>query len=265
MRVGLTARLSNRAIRFRIRAFKARFRDQKLEFDTIMRHLTSRDVACDIGANKGSFTYWLSRWCRHGRVFAFEPQLTLADQLSDVCRAMHLHNVKVEALAAYSHSGQKELFVPKAHQPGASLSRISVEGTDHDAVLVPVVSLDEYFFDQGHLGKDQRVRLLKIDAEGAELEMLRGAEKIIWRYAPLLVFECENRHLENGSVLDVFSYLEGRGYSGSFILRDRLLPISQFDAAIHQRQDGKWFWKDPGYCNNFIFRKASERLIRDGG
>jgi hypothetical protein len=35
------------------------------------------------------------------------------------------------------------------------------------------------------------------------------------------------------------------------------LPISQFDAAVHQRQDGEWFWKSKDYCNNFIFRKTA--------
>ena len=43
------------SISFRIRALKARLRDQKAEFDTIRRHLRPSDIACDIGANKGSF------------------------------------------------------------------------------------------------------------------------------------------------------------------------------------------------------------------
>jgi hypothetical protein len=38
------------------------------------------------------------------------------------------------------------------------------------------------------------------------------------------------------------------------------LPISEFDAAVHQRQDGEWFWKAEDYCNNFVFRKPPDRL-----
>jgi hypothetical protein len=79
------------------------------------------------------------------------------------------------------------------------------------------------------------------------------------QYAPLLVFECENRHLAPGNVQDVFSYLEGLGYEGSFVWRNKVLPISRFDAAVHQRQDGEWFWKGRDYCNNFIFRKPLHR------
>jgi hypothetical protein len=54
---------------------------------------------------------------------------------------------------------------------------------------------------------------------------------------------------------DVFSYLNSLGYQGSFVCRNRLRPLSEFDAAVHQRQDGERFWKSKDYCNNFVFRK----------
>lgn len=79
------------------------------------------------------------------------------------------------------------------------------------------------------------------------------------QHAPLLVFECENRHLAPGTVGDVFSYLKTLGYEGSFVCRNQLFPIAEFDATVHQRQDGEWFWKSKDYCNNFVFRKAPAR------
>jgi FkbM family methyltransferase len=238
------------SIRFRVRGLKARLRDQKPEFDAIRQHLRPGDIACDIGANKGSFVYWLSCWCRDGRVVAFEPQPELAEGLVNVCRAIGLRNVTVEQKAVYSHSGRQDLFVPRGHQPGASLNATALGADSFTTLSVPLVSLDDYFEEH------DRVALLKIDAEGAEFEILKGAARILRQHAPLLVFECENRHLAApGNVRDVFSYLEALGYEGSFICRNRLLPIAQFDAAVHQRQDGEWFWKSKDYCNNFIFRK----------
>ena len=239
------------AIRFRLRTLKARFRDQRCEFAVIRRHLRLGDIACDIGANKGSFVYWLSCWVGHGRVVAFEPQPRFAERLTAVCRAMKLDNVTVEAKAVYSHSGAKDLFVPAGHSPGASLTQKAVEAESFTTLSVAVVALDDYF------AADDKVALLKIDVEGAELGVFRGAERILRQHGPLLVFECENRHLAPGRVEDVFSYLEGLGYEGSFIRRDRLLPIGEFDAALHQRQDGAWFWKSGDYCNNFVFRKTA--------
>lgn len=238
-------------IRFRIRALKARFRDQKPEFDMIEQHLQPGDIACDVGANKGSFIYWLSCWCRESRVIAFEPQPELARRLADICRVIRLDNVTVEEKAVYSHSGTKDLFVPTGHQPSASLHSMAMGTGSFTTLSVPLVSLDEYF------GEHDKVGLLKIDAEGAEFEIMKGAERILRQHAPLLVFECENRHLAPpGSVHDLFSYLEGLGYEGSFVCRTRILPISQFDAAVHQRQHGEWFWKSKDYCNNFIFRNV---------
>jgi FkbM family methyltransferase len=241
------------SIRFRVRALKALLRDQRAEFGAIWRHLRPGDIACDIGANKGSFIYWLSWWVRDGRVVAFEPQPELAGDLVNICRVIGLFNVKVEASAVYSHSGNQDLFLPTGHPPGASLHRKTLETESFTTLSVPLVALDDYF------SENDKVALLKIDVEGAELQVLKGAARILRQRAPLLVFECENRHLAPGNVGDVFSYLEGFGYQGSFVCHDRILPISKFDAAVHQRQDGEWFWKSKDYCNNFVFRKTLER------
>ena len=241
------------SIRFRVRALKALFRDQRTEFIAIWRHLRPGDIACDIGANKGSFIYWLSWWVRGGRVVAFEPQPELARDLVNICRVIGLGNVTVEAKAVYSHSGDRDLFLPADHQPGASLMRGGMEAENFTTLSVPVVALDDYFDEHDKVG------LLKIDVEGAEFEVLRGAERILRQHSPLLVFECENRHLAPGKVQDVFSYLESLGYEGSFVCGNQVLPISGFDALVHQRQHGEWFWKSKDYCNNFIFRKPRDR------
>src|ERR1700743_3070653 len=251
----LKAWLTNESIRFRIRALKARFRDQTAEFDVIRHHVRSGDIVCDIGANKGSFILWLSRWCGSGRVVAFEPQPEFAGRLAEVCRAIGLDNVRVEAKAVYSHSGDQELFVPSGHSPGASLTHKAAEAASFTTLSVPVVALDDYF------DAIDKITLLKIDVEGAELGLLKGAERILRQHAPLLVFECENRHLAPGTVGDVFSYLEALGYEGSFVRRSQLSPIAEFDAAVHQRGDGEWFWKSRDYCNNFVFAKPRS----DGG
>lgn len=240
---------SRESLRFWIRALKARFRDQRAELGVIRRHLRPGDIVCDVGANKGSFIYWLSCWVGRGRVVAFEPQPELARGLAGVCRAIGLGNVTVEPKAVYSHGGDRDLFLPKGHQPGASLHQGTLRTGNFCTLSVPLVALDDYF------DENARVTLLKIDVEGAELEVFKGAERILRQHMPLLVFECENRHLAPGNVRDVFSYLEGLGYAGSFLCGDRLLPIAQFDAAVHQRHDSQWFWKSKDYCNNFIFRK----------
>jgi FkbM family methyltransferase len=217
------------------RALRARLLDEKIELGLIRRYVRPTDTVCDIGANKGSFVFWLSRWCRKGQVIAFEPQPTFANLLLRLTRSLGLDNVKVEQKAVFSRDGHADLFVPEGQLPSASLvAKVAGSG-----------------FDQA-----QRISLMKVDVEGAELEVFKGAERILREQSPLLIFECEGRHLQGASMADVFAYLNALGYSGSFVDGNRLLPVSQFDPAVHQKQDSEWFWKAKDYRNNFVFSKT---------
>lgn len=237
--------------RFMWRAFKARYRDEAAELSAIRKCLRAGDTACDIGANKGGFIYWMSRWAGvSGRVVAFEPQEELAIYLRRVCKGLTLSNVSVEAKAVGERTGEAILYVPgdSGISPGASVNRRLPEREACRSLSVPLVSLDEYF------SGDNRVKVLKIDVEGAERQVFEGARRILAEQSPLLVFECENRHLESGDVWDVFRFLLDMGYQGEFVCGRHLRPLSEFDPSIHQRQRGDRFWDSKDYCNNFVFR-----------
>lgn len=239
-------------LRFLLRALKARYRDQSVELNVIKKNIRPNDTVCDIGANKGSYLYWLSRWAPAGRVVAFEPQASLAAYLQTLCDTLGLANVTIEPKAVHAKAGKLTLYVPgEGDAPGASLSTKISARKNCRTVDVTVVSLDEYF-DPG-----TRLGILKIDAEGAEKGVFEGAKRILKQQSPLLIFECENRHLESGSVLDVFEYLKGLGYTGEFICNKTVRPLNEFNPAIHQKQEGDRFWDAEDYCNNFIFRKRA--------
>lgn len=238
--------------RFLWRALKTRWRDQATELEVIRKTIRPGDTVCDIGANKGSYLLWLSRWVKTGRVIAFEPQQKLARYLTEVCARLQLRNVTVEAKAVSAASGHMDLHIPgDADSPGASLSSRVADRETCRRVSVPVVSLDNY------LKADDRVSCLKVDVEGSELNVFKGAEGILRRHSPLLVFECEIRHLESGSIFGVFSFLAGLGYSGEFVCGRRLCPMAEFRPEVHQKQVGERFWDAKDYCNNFVFRKNS--------
>lgn len=233
--------------RFLWRALRSRFRDHRAELSAIQRHAAHGGIACDVGANKGSFLFWLSRWSGAGRVVAFEPQQDLAQYLSRICAALRLDNVTIEAKAVFSEAGQRDFFIPDGHKPGASLSSSAMKYASVRTVSVPVVKLDDYF------SETDRVSVLKVDVEGAELGVFEGAARILERNKPLLVFECEARHLAGVHIEDVFKRIERLGYRGAFVESGRMRPVSQFQEDIHQRREGEWFWKRAGYCPNFIF------------
>lgn len=229
--------------RFVWRALKARWRDQRAELSVIGGHVRPGDTVYDVGAHKGSYVYWLSRWVGNsGRVLAFEPQPSLAAYLREVAPR---HNVIIEQKALWSGSGVLDLAIPAVDSPGASLVASAPGGT---WLQVPVVALDDY------LRPGQRVSLIKIDAEGAELEIFQGARRTLSEARPWLVFECEARHLAETTVEDVFGLLDRLGYEGFFFKRGSLHPVSAFDPAVHQKQSDPRFWDHPDYCNNFLFR-----------
>lgn len=227
--------------RFVWRALRARLRDQSAELAAIHRHLTKADLACDVGANKGSYLYWMSRWA--GRVVAFEPQPKLAEYLETARREVPLKNVTIEAAGVSDHAGEAKLYMPSVNSPEASL--VALEGAQ--TITVPLVSLDGYF------APSDRIGLMKIDVEGHELGVFRGAQRILSEQKPVLLFECEQRHLPQGSVGDCIGLLQGHGYQGWFFQGDRLVPADQFDPAVHQKPEGDRYWTAPDYANNFLF------------
>ncbi len=241
--------------RFWYRALRARWRDQKAEIAALVGALREGDAAADVGANKGSYLPWLSRAVGpSGRVVAFEPQPALADYLSRACRAAGLANVVVEAVGASDASGTRTLRVPGTggSSPGASFERDAADPRPASEIAVPVVSLDEYF-----RAEPRRVGAIKVDVEGHELAVLRGAEKTLSRHGPLVVFECEIRHVGHDGLRAALDFFAARGYRGAFVRGGRLAPLEEFDPAIHQQASGDRFWDAPGYCNNFVMSRRA--------
>ncbi|MBR1141250.1 MULTISPECIES: FkbM family methyltransferase [Bradyrhizobium] len=236
--------IGREAARALVRVIRSRYRDHRTELHALRQRIGRGDIVCDIGANKGSFLYWLARWSAPGRAIAFEPQPDLADGLSRLCASFALSNVTIEQRAVYSSSGARTLFIPDGHQPGASLLQ-PVEASR--PIEVQTICLDDY------VSGGDMVSAMKIDVEGAELDVLRGAVSTLRRCRPLLVLECDRRLATLERMRETFALLRGLGYSGSFVRRGQLLPLANFDPELHQRTDGEWFWKSKDYCNNFVF------------
>jgi len=207
--------------------------------------LRAGDVALDIGAHKGGYLYWM----RHevgdsGAVVAFEPQPELADYLRRCVRAHAWTNVEVVERALASEPGRRTLLRPgDAPSPAASLVGASLPPGASGAE-VEVDTLDAFL---ARHPPRARLRLVKCDVEGAELEVLGGARDTLARHRPCLLVECEDRHAPSGSVRDVFRHLEAMGYRGSFFLDGERQPLGLFDATTHQVQGRR------PYVNNFVF------------
>lgn len=242
--------ISRSMLRLVYRAWRYRLREDRSEIRFLLGCLRRGDIVVDIGAHKGAYMYWMAGRVRpSGRVYAFEPQPRLAAALRDVAARLAADgSIVVENLAVSSRSGGAQLHVPGGDvSPGAT-----IEERDESwgaTAEVGTVTLDEYFAD---LGRCERVAFIKCDVEGHELEVFRGACRILTEHRPVLLFECEERHRADHSVQGVFEYLRRLNYEGfSFGRGGRLCPLLSGGEPGNQAVNARG--------NNFAFLPRDSR------
>jgi FkbM family methyltransferase len=155
------------------------------------RLVSEGDIVLDIGANLGLVTMHLASLVGpYGHVHAFEPNPRLVDRLKQVLIANNASNVTLHPVALGACDGELPLFVPDENAGAASLvtsGHSSVPGT---MVRVPVTTLTA----KSDAWRGLHVRLIKIDVEGYEPEVLRGAAEFLASSRPdAIIFEL-NEH-----------------------------------------------------------------------
>jgi FkbM family methyltransferase len=146
--------------------------------------LIGRDaVVFDVGANIGVFALVMSRLAPRGQVFAFEPATENFDYLEKNLVANGAGNVVAERCAVYDETGTVPFVFSPASPSGSFVSR----GAGHAGESRPVeaVSMDDYVEGRGL----SRVDLIMVDAEGAEMAVLRGAARTLAKFRPALLVE----------------------------------------------------------------------------
>ncbi|MCO6357679.1 FkbM family methyltransferase [Roseivirga pacifica] len=242
-------------LRFLYRAYKYRYIEDSAELKYIEDNITPGQLVLDIGTHKGGYLYWIQKATgKNGQVVAFEPQPILYDYVKEAIDVFGYKNVEFYHGGLSSQQGALDLFIPKAKgltSPGATFEKR--EGRKGHFIKVPIYQLDELLAE-----RRQPVSFIKMDVEGHELEVFKGADNILKKDRPKLIFECENRHLNNRSVKDVFEYVQGLGYRGFFFKNGKKLPINSFNSAEDQLVDGNLqIVNKKGYCNNFVFEPTA--------
>ena len=147
----------------------------------LRKALRPGDTFIDVGANVGFYTRMGSLIVGGGgRVIAFEPMPTALRLLR--MNSADLSNVTVEAKALSDHEGVAKFYI-RGQGDTSSLS----PGSSAQQVQVEVTTLDNSLFrEESHV---ERVDFIKIDVEGLELSVLRGATNTISKHQPIVYFE----------------------------------------------------------------------------
>ena len=203
------------------------------EYDAMTVELIRRAVrhdstTVDAGANHGDILRELVRAAPEGRHHAFEPIPDLAKRLRKVRGAM-VHEV---ALADYTgeatfhylpgRDAESSLYERPDRTDGEHVVELTVQVRPLDAVLDP----------------QERVDLIKIDVEGAQAALLRGAMTTLQRHRPVVVMECHVDELPEAADL-----LTPAGLN-IWLIEDYLAGTARPRDHVEQlaRERGEWYF-----------------------
>ncbi len=180
--------------------------------------LKSGDVVVDVGAHVGRHAFPCAEAVgKNGKVFCFEPLPAQYKILSDQVYSRRSESpLSFPEMVLYNFAlGEKEheanfVIVPDFPEySGFKERKYHADGLRKEVVKVQVKPMD--FF----IKELENVKYIKVDAEGGELTILRGATEIISKFKPIVSFELGNASLINYEycAADYFDFFADRNYS----------------------------------------------------
>ena len=241
----------------------------------IFQKVVKPDAVClDVGANVGLTTLALASLATQGRVFALEADARTCRFLAQNIRDNGLSNVTVEQ-CFMGLDGARKTFLFCPYDPARSpsmqpkfLGKIPGASERWDPVEVECLSVDEFVSSHGL----ERLDFIKLDCEGADIEILSSARQTLERFRPTVVLEFNSFCLTTFAranpadaievVLATFPYvwrilrprrtLRARAKSTA----DRILRKTTICSSIERVSDGYIFIHD-----HIVFRKGFDALV----
>jgi len=125
----------------------------------------------DVGANRGNWTRTAMKYFPNARYSMFEPQEKMRAEVADLVEST---NVEFHCMGAGPVSSTMKLTQHEWDDSHTfALTSQQAEDLGYPQTEVPVVALDDFFKERGL----PKIDILKIDAEGWDLEVLKGAAK----------------------------------------------------------------------------------------
>lgn len=184
-------------------------RYERAEFDLWRRLVPSGATVADVGANIGWYCAHMAAHDPTARIFAFEPVPGTFEWLRRTMALNSLPNVVIEQLAISDRPGTLVIHVDPTIA-GAASAHPTVYGDTSSPVEVRAVTLDEYA-----AAHNLRLDAIKLDVEGGELAVLRGAGRILDEHRPMVFTEMLRRHARAFGYHpnDIIALMESRGYA----------------------------------------------------
>jgi FkbM family methyltransferase len=178
----------------------------KSEKERLSPFIKSGDIVFDVGANLGFFTALFSKLVGNtGVVHSFEPSPRIFKKLQEVIEANHLANVVAHNIGCGDVETVQPLYTP-ASSGNSSFNPPEQFGLKTRATSdVRVIPLDAFL-----ASKINKLSFLKIDTEGFEDKVLRGAARLIDQFRPVIYIELTSEYFAVSR--QALAYLKEHGY-----------------------------------------------------
>jgi len=209
------------------------------EMNILKEFIASGDCVIDVGAYEGYFSLFMSRLVGgKGKVFSVEPNKENRYFLTRNIEYNSAANITTIGKAISNEKTRKDFYYSEGVGDGGGLINFSYF-PERRTVTVDVDTLDNMFGDC-----EKRINFIKIDTEGNDFNVLRGAEQILSKHKPVVCFETSLTfwaHLDI-SIDRLFDFTKGKGYELFTLEKDKLRKIDLFGKhifdtyAIHSSQ-----------------------------
>ena len=218
--------------------------------------MDSESTFIDVGANLGQYIFKAEGIVPRSNIFAFEPHPALNKRLSKL-----FSGIQLSQHALSDSEGNTQFKIPyfnnrEIHTRG-TLKTEHVEIDETNSVLIDVhISTLNKFAENSKINK---ISLVKIDVEGAEFDVINGANEMIEKFRPVFIIEIEQRHHKT-SILEFIMNLEKTGHYTCcyFDTIDQQLKTDIKDKKIEEIQSLDNHGKNRLFINNFIFIPKKE-------
>lgn len=199
------------------------------EISLLQYLLSPGDVCLDVGANFGQWTYWISRQLgSSGKVIAIEPVPITALILRRVINRLRLStlSVMIQQIAVGDRNCEVRMLIEENERTLKSLFTAKVlhhnEASDSD-IRVNMLTLTSLL----DLLCIDRIKFIKCDIEGAEMQFFQGGQSILTRDRPSIICEIEEKHtLQFGYTPEnLFDFFYSLGYESFIYASNVLVPV----------------------------------------
>jgi FkbM family methyltransferase len=186
------------------------------------------DIFIDAGANIGWHSLFGAKFVGpSGHVYAFEPEKKNFALLEKNLQHNQITNVSAFEMALGCESKEELLYLSE-HNFGDHIVGLQLtELNPRSSVTVPCTSLDEFFEKQNIDVKN--VRLIKMDVQGSEPDILLGLRKSLKTHRPAIILEFAPKHIcaVGASYFDIFAFIDKYRYMPQLLRIEKDLPADE--------------------------------------